>query len=161
GLHALGAARLADVAALRTASEGEASGVPLPARTGLVAEAGGRAPRRRLSRVLLDAAIRAARALLRELAALHPAARRPLAGRAEALRRIASDALGWRASEPGGEELSAALARGALGPPEVPIDQEELRLLLARRLADAGRVPLGGAGGGVQILNVTEARGRT
>ncbi|MBV8201374.1 MAG: PD-(D/E)XK nuclease family protein [Acidobacteria bacterium] len=48
-------------------------------------------------------------------------------------------------------ELPGALALGS----------EELRLLLARALGEGGRCPLGGDGGGVQVLSVAEARGRT
>ncbi|HXO25932.1 MAG TPA: hypothetical protein VOA80_01180, partial [Thermoanaerobaculia bacterium] len=48
-------------------------------------------------------------------------------------------------------EVPGALAMG----------REELRLLLARALGESGRCPLGGEGGGVQILSVSEARGRT
>jgi hypothetical protein len=48
-------------------------------------------------------------------------------------------------------ELPGALALG----------REELRLLLTRALGESGRCPLGGEGGGVQVLSVSEARGRT
>jgi hypothetical protein len=164
GLHALGAVRLAQVAALRTAGEGACEDLPLPLRAGLAADedGGARAPRRRLPRALLDAAIAAARALLVSLAALEaPPARRPLAERAAAVREIARRDLGWRDSDPGARELDSALAEGTLGPPEFPVDAEELRLLLERRLASEGRVPLGGQGGGVQVLSVTEARARS
>jgi hypothetical protein len=160
GLLALGAARLGQVGELATA--GAAADVELPLRAGLVAEEGGgaRAPRRRLRRALLDAAIGRAGDLLHRLAELEdPPLRRPLAERARAVREIARLALGWRDGDPGASELDSALAE--LGPPELALDAEELRLLLGRRLAAEGRTALGGAGGGVQILTVTEARGRT
>jgi hypothetical protein len=60
------------------------------------------------------------------------------------------------------QPLAAALAElqrevpGALA-----LGSEELRLLLARALGEGGRCPLGGDGGGVQVLSVAEARGRT
>jgi hypothetical protein len=56
------------------------------------------------------------------------------------------------------DELAADLPAG------FPITLAELARLLGRALAatpDAGTDPLGGAGGGVQVLSVTEARGRT
>jgi len=46
-------------------------------------------------------------------------------------------------------------------PAQLPLGSDELRLLLARALGDAGQCPLGGLGGGVQVLSVAEARGRT
>src|SRR5262249_33827427 len=120
------------------------------------AEDGGAvAPRRRLSRARLDAAIGAARGLVALLDAL---ALRPLAEHARALREIARE-LGWERSDPGAAELEAALAD--LGRPALEVDAEELRMLLERRLAGAGCEALGGTGGGVQVLSVTEARGRT
>jgi len=60
------------------------------------------------------------------------------------------------------QPLAAALAElrrevpGALA-----LGREELRQLLARALGEGGRCPLGGEGGGVQVLSVSEARGRT
>ena len=162
-LHALGAARLAQVAELPTRVEGAQGDVPLPVRAGLAADEDGvaYAPRRRLERSIVDATIRAARRLVADLAAFAaPPALRPLAERAQAIRAIATQ-LGWERGDPGLSELEAALADAALGPPDLDVDAEELRLLLERRLADAGRAALGGAGGGVQILNVTEARARS
>ncbi len=163
GLQALGAARLAQVAALGTAAEGASRDVLLPIRARIVATEDGRvrARSRLLPRPLLDAAIARARDLLARLAAFDaPPARVPLAERAAALRDLAATALGWRAGDPGADELESALADGALGPPTLPVDADELRLLIERRLAGEGRVPLGGAGGGVQVLTVTEARAR-
>src|SRR5262245_56121556 len=163
GLEAQGAARLAQVAALETADEGAGEDVPLPVRAGLAAgeDGGASAPRRRLRRALVDAAIARARDLVDRLAALEAPPARPLAERSAALRGIARAALGWRADDPGAAELEAALADGALGPPGLALDAEELRLLLARRLAGEGRVPLGGRGGGGQVLSVTGARARS
>ncbi len=163
GLLSFGAARLGQVAELATASEGSADDALLPVRTGLAPDenGGARARRRRLSRSLLDAAILRARDLLERLAALEaPPAVRSLGERAAAVGELARASLGWRDGDPGARELGSALADGALGPSELPVDAEELRLLLARRLAGEGCVPLGGAGAGVQVLTVTEARAR-
>ncbi|HXO43626.1 MAG TPA: PD-(D/E)XK nuclease family protein, partial [Thermoanaerobaculia bacterium] len=46
-------------------------------------------------------------------------------------------------------------------PGALALGREEMRLLLARALGESGRCPLGGEGGGVQVLSVSEARGRT
>ncbi len=60
------------------------------------------------------------------------------------------------------QPLAAALAQlEEEVPAGMSLDAEELRLLMARALGDRGQSPLGGAGGGVQVLSVAEARGRT
>jgi PD-(D/E)XK nuclease superfamily protein len=46
-------------------------------------------------------------------------------------------------------------------PPRLLLAPSEVRLLLEELLAPAGASALGGAGGGVQVLSVVEARGRT
>ena len=60
------------------------------------------------------------------------------------------------------EPLAAALdeLRREL-PGELQLGSDEVRLLLARALGDGGSCALGGEGGGVQVLSVAEARGRT
>jgi hypothetical protein len=50
--------------------------------------------------------------------------------------------------------------RGAL-PPDFPLTPGDLVLLVRRHLAPHFAVPLGGSGGGVQVLDATEARGRS
>jgi hypothetical protein len=60
------------------------------------------------------------------------------------------------------EPLAAAVAELRREvPAELQLGGEELRLLLARALGDGGSCSLGGEGGGVQVLSVSEARGRT
>jgi RecB family exonuclease len=60
------------------------------------------------------------------------------------------------------EPLAAAMAELQRElPGELELSSEELRLLLARALGDGGRCAMGGEGGGVQVLSVAEARGRT
>ncbi len=82
---------------------------------------------------------------------------------ADHLARVAAllrDDLGWNGSPP--DPVADALVRlGREVPPGFRLHFAELRTLLARALAEAGRSPLGGRGGGVQVLSVTEARGRT
>lgn len=46
-------------------------------------------------------------------------------------------------------------------PGDLALDGDELRMLAARALGEGGRCALGGDGGGVQVLTVAEARGRT
>jgi RecB family exonuclease len=79
-----------------------------------------------------------------------------LAQHAEWLGALAASALGWRDATPGRAELDAALQRAGASE---PVDRSELLEWLARALDGAGRVPLGGDGGGVQVLSVMEARG--
>ncbi len=66
------------------------------------------------------------------------------------------------ADDPGKQhDLVAALAASLRGlvPESVPVLREEFFSLAARRIDAAGRLPLGGAGGGVQVMSVTQARG--
>jgi hypothetical protein len=94
--------------------------------------------------------------------------RAPFEAHLRALRTFLGTGLGWRQddgteTDPGaGRLMEEALkeARAAI-PPALEIDREELRRILAGLLREAGRAPLGGKGGGVQVLSVTEARGRT
>ncbi len=53
------------------------------------------------------------------------------------------------------EELESAV------PADLELLADDLRQLLARALGGGGEVPIGGEGGGVQVLSVAEARGRT
>jgi hypothetical protein len=179
-LRALGAARLRDVAALR--AEAFDSGLALPIRQGLaalpvaavaaVAAAGaaedsagleveedeGRAvaKARRISGRQLRWGVQAAVRVHDRLAAWP---RRSRAGeQLAALRGL----LGELGLDDAAQPLAAALAQLQQ---EVPaamlLDGEELRLLATRALGDRGESALGGAGGGVQVLSVAEARGRT
>ena len=118
------------------------------------------ARRRWVRRALLAAAVDAARALLAELDEWpQPAAAGAHVAR---LRRLLTRHLRWR---PEGGELARLFdlldAVAADLPADLGLDFDELRLLLGRLLQTAGGGALGGAGGGVQVLSVTEARGRT
>ncbi len=178
---ALGAGRLRDVAELVIEPFLKDGSYPLPIRQGLrqtAAEEKGEnageigeigdssreayAARRRVNGAHLHAAVRAAGKLRGRLAGWPDEAR---AG--EHLRRVrallTSD-LGW---EPGSGAGTAAPVLSALAelerevPAEFPLTREELQTLLARALDGVGAAALGGHGGGVQVLTVTEARGRT
>jgi PD-(D/E)XK nuclease superfamily len=154
-LHTLGAARLGDVAGLR--AEGD---VALPVRRGLAASEpeGACAERRRLPVWALRAAAASAHALAARLEAWP--GRAPLGEQLARLRGVVEDELGWGEAWPGHAEVSA-LWRAPEAPPEAVLSREDFQLLLGRALADAGRDALGGAGAGVQVLSVMEARGRS
>ena len=70
--------------------------------------------------------------------------------------------LGWSASDPVRDEIQNALDRLSQGiPPSLRLDIDELTRTVTDALKMLGSDRLGGFGGGVQILDVTEARGRT
>ncbi len=116
--------------------------------------------RRRVKREVLEAACAAAaRAIeahqrLREPHPLHAALR--------ALLAFSERELGWRWDTPGRSELAAACAElEESSPASFTLDGGELRILLRRALRTAGTAPLGGSGGGVRVMTVTEARAHT
>jgi hypothetical protein len=159
GLHQLGAARVGDVAKLTPPQ----ADLALSARRGLCAPEASepaRAVRRRLSASTLGAAVRAAAAFDRRCARWPE--RAPLAGHLEQLRALVERELGWLADTPGHTALERALlAPDSDFPLDFELDRDELTLLLQRALEACGRAPLGGEGGGVQILNAMEARSRS
>lgn len=78
------------------------------------------------------------------------------------LDRLLVDAFGWNPEAPEIQPLRAARDRlSAEAPRELGVSLEELLPLLARAVEPESRDPLGGDGGGVAVLSVTEARGRT
>lgn len=86
----------------------------------------------------------------------------PFAVHARALRTLVAEGLGWTPGDEVHLQLEEALRlAGAEVPEGLELEREEVRLLLARLLLDGSNPPLGGKGGGVQLLSVTEARGRT
>ena len=69
------------------------------------------------------------------------------------MRALAGQELSWSA-----EEIAEALAATAdLEDSTLEVGYEDFALLLRSVLETAGRRPLGGDGGGVQVLDVTEA----
>jgi RecB family exonuclease len=165
GLHALGVARLRDVAALDPTSHlDERDALPLPARVGLAAPreegdegAGPYVRRRRLPGATLRAAISSARTIAARLAGWPESA--PLPDHAERLRALVREDLGWTATQ--SDAALGPIAGAVAELPALPLARDEWVLLLRRLLRDAGAVDLGGDGAGVQVLSVTEARGRT
>lgn len=172
--YSLGAGRLRDVAALDpgTFLQRHESGesYPLPIRQGLrtaaveegqeADEGDTYAARRRVDGAQLRAAVRTAGRVCERLAAWP--------GEAEAaehfrlLRALLVTDLGWDLEAADTGAVLAALAELEREvPADFPLTRDELRPLVARACAEVGVAPLGGDGGGVQVLSVTEARGRT
>lgn len=122
---------------------------------------GAAAPRRRIHGDVLRRAAAAARTLVRRLDEWPPTA---TSGEQFARLDGLLDLLGWPPADAVRDAIAAA--RDAL-PGDFPLGFDELRLLLDRSLggeagvAGIGTDPLGGRGGGVQVLTVVEARGRT
>ena len=163
GLRRLGLVRLGELAAHRL----DGRDVKLPVVSGWwegaapeVGEAM-QVERRRLRAGALASAVARARA------AVHPAG--PACARAEPARKqlaeliaLLAEDLGWDRRQPDWEAAHRELEglRSAL-PPDFPLAPGDLVLLVRRQLAPHFAVPLGGSGGGVQVLDATEARGRS
>lgn len=163
---AAGASRLGDA---RRVELPTSDWIILPLRQGIDTEAGEegeggreRASRRRLRAALLAGAIAAAGAVAERLERWR-GERLPARGHAAVLRELAGTHLGWPASLPARARLETALAALVReAPAELPLGFDELTLLLRRGLEpEALAEPLGGHGGGVQVLSVTEARARS
>jgi len=69
--------------------------------------------------------------------------------------------LGWKTDSPEAILASAAADTWSALDPESKLSFDEFVEIVAPRLTDLGNEPLGGQGGGVQVLDVVEARGRT
>ncbi len=174
-MGALGAARLRDVAALR--EQRFDGGVALPIRHGLrpagvpaVPPADGEPPPpdddgegravaklRRISEGKLRRGVAAAVRVHDRLAAWPPVATASV--QLEWLRGLLGD-LGLE-GDPALPLAAAAVELQREVPADLALGRDELRLLLERAMGDGGRCPIGGEGGGVQVLSVAEARGRT
>jgi superfamily I DNA/RNA helicase len=170
-LRALGATRLREAAALDAAEilQGRGS-YPLPSRQGIVELAMSespvegeeetvivQSPRRRLPGAALEAAIAHATALL-ELLDAWP----ERAVIADHLARVVEllEHLGWD-SAPDAAWRTALDELGAALPARLALRFDELLLLVSRRAESFGVEPLGGEGGGVQVLDVAHARSLT
>ncbi len=153
-LRSAGAERLGELRGLEAGRLCPGGELRLPVVTGSGGEEGWERIHRSLPRRALEAALREGRELLELLgerpAEAPPAALLRWAGRV--LRRLG---LGEGPAAAAMEGLAAELA--GVG----PVAWRHLEPLLARRLGSAGEEPLGGAGGGVQVLTVMEARSRT
>lgn len=117
------------------------------------------AARRRLDAGVLQRAIGAARAVVVRMERWP--ARGAFARHLAFLRGLVRDDLGWD-TVVGRDAVDAWLAELETSvPPDFPLSRDEFVLLCGRTLAARAEVPLGGEGGGVQVLGVMEARGRT
>lgn len=125
-----------------------------------------RAVRRRVPGAALRAVIQAARELTRRLDSWpREAELRVHIGWLDGLCR---QDLGWGGTVAGGRaevdmsEVSDGVAELVRDlPPTFRLSSEELTALVSPVLTSCGRPPIGGRGGGVQVLNVMEARART
>ncbi len=122
-------------------------------------DAPARAPKRKLNRRTLEVARARAQELEQQLR--HWPARAPLEQHLERLRHLLTGPLGWRTKTTGFDEVQRCVSQL---PNDVDaafeVESAELPLLLERALAPVGADPLGGKGGGVAVLNTTEARAR-
>ena len=189
-LHGMGVGRLRDVASLDLADLlGDAGHYALPVRRGFAVrvapegeaeegalEPGGdggdelgdaepargdvHASRRTVSRETLAWAVEAAGRLLARLESVRR--QETLGAQLAELRRLLHHELAWRPETAGFGDVQGRLAalESDIGS-GAALSFEDLRLLLRGALADAAVAPLGGEGGGVQVLSATEARGRT
>jgi RecB family exonuclease len=168
-LLSLGASRLRAAAELPLERLIRGPILPLPIRQGLGGDseedggegaASSHAARRSLPAGEVRGLVRAASRLMRHLAGWP--AQAPLATHVAHLHRLLREHLGWSA---GGGAYGIVAPALQLLATEIPaglrLGRDEVRQLLERRLEPGTTVPLGGAGGGVQLLTVTEARGRT
>lgn len=172
-LYALGTGRLRDVAELDATAVSRDGRYALPLRQGFFggptdtdAGEGGdevrpvRSCRRSVAEGDLERLARLARRTLDLLNDWPRGA--PVEGHLHRLGRLVTDALGWPPDAPELQPLHAARDRlSAEAPRELGLSLDELLPLLTRAAEPAGRDPLGGEGGGVAVLSVTEARGRT
>ncbi len=168
--YSLGAGRLRDVAELDPEAFLHNGSYALPIRQGLrtaaneegqEAEEGETyAARRRVDGGQIRAAVRTAGRVRERLSGWPEEA--PAAEHFRLLRALLVTDLGWdlEAADTGG--VLAALAELEREVPgDFPLTRDELRPLVVRACGEVGVAPLGGSGGGVQVLSVTEARGRT
>ncbi|HEY3567488.1 MAG TPA: PD-(D/E)XK nuclease family protein [Thermoanaerobaculia bacterium] len=171
----LGAGRLRDATELRLEDILRKGSYALPIRQGLqtageeedgVEEGDGvrsneaHARRRRIKGTLIRAAVRAARRTRERLSGWPAEA--PASEHLARLRALLTVDLGWDLDAEETAPVRAALEEleGEV-PGPFRLDRDEMRLLVEDLLMDAGAAALGGKGGGVQVLSVTEARART
>ena len=154
--HASGAARLIDIERLGSRTDGVPLRLP---RRGLELGADGTpiAPRRVLPAGRLALAVSAARQLSKHLASWPE--RAALSDHLDALESLVVEHLGWPSDGSARNELSAQTA--AAGSGRFELDREDFWLYLDARTEEMLRLPIGGAGGGVAVLSVAQARSRT
>lgn len=162
GLRVLSLTRLRDLAELRADDPKLVRGVPLPLDPGISGDAEEPEGKQRAPRLTSDRAAPAidrAGVLLGVLEDRPGAA--PVSVHLEWTGRLL-EALGW-SDNAGHREavMDAAAGLAAELAAVAGLDSAEWSAELVRRLDAVGDVAVGGRGGGVQLLSVTEARGRT
>lgn len=155
-----GAVRARDVAKIDWklhASQDSADTVSLPTTT---PSASGRLTRRRVAIADLEQTASRLTTLVERAQDLDSEA--SWAEHAARLTRFTRDGVGWASDDPTFQLLVRVLER-ASGELDVdtPLRFREFARALARLFEKEAELPFGGAGGGVQILTATEARGRT
>lgn len=161
-MFGLGASRLEELASVTSEEVLRQEFYPLPVRLGYSNDEDDseiRLARRRVPTV----EIRRARDQATELCGLFDTwkGRHSWEVHLEKLSRLTS-ALGWATAGAVMADVQKALDRLSLGiPVGLELDLDEFTQTLNGALTGIGLDPLGGVGGGVQILDVTEARGRT
>ncbi|MCU0303456.1 MAG: PD-(D/E)XK nuclease family protein [Thermoanaerobaculales bacterium] len=162
GLRVLSLTRLRDLAALRHDDPRLVRGVPLPLGPGLVGPdrtPPGEARTPRLSSARVAPAIEVARGLVEMLEGWPD--RAPPAVHLERTGRLLLS-LGWSADDGHGAAVVATTRELAAELPDrLELESAEWTSELIRRLDGLGEIPVGGQGGGVQLLSATEARART
>ncbi len=154
----LGAGARSAVAPDADAEGAEAVEIPPGAGTGVAAPLA--APRRWLSGKRLSAACGAAARVLDRLA-LAVATDDSFESHGNRIRALALRDLAWRPDAPESQLLFKALDSLLNDLPTLEVSFDDFAHLLGKILLEAGAEPLGGAGGGVQVLSVMESRART
>lgn len=166
-LQALGAARVKDIARIELDDLLEdPRHYALPTRLGISVhgdEAGDdslpRSDRRKVSAELLSRTIASASEFVRACESWPAEA--DLETHAATLHALLAGPLGWHGSSEVSDDVAEALERlRAEAPTTLSLPQVEFVRLLEQLLEAAGATPIGGRGGGVAVLDVTEARGR-
>jgi len=154
--HASGVARLVDMQRLGDRADGARLRLP---RRGLALDADGTpvAPRRKLPAGRFGLAVSAARQVTKHLATWPE--RAALSDHLDALESLVVEHLCWPADESARTELLARTE--AAGSGQFELDREDFWLYFDARTAEMLRLPIGGAGGGVAVLSVEQARSRT
>lgn len=161
GLRVLGASRLGELAALEP-TPGKDVRLPLTTGSAVRSDTDPRSGRELVKAQLpaRDLALAVAAAECLRLRLVEWPERASLAIHLARFGELRREDLGWSA-----QDEPEVRVRGALAELEVPATAElelwEVALLLRRALPPAAAQLLGGAGGGVQVLGVTEARART
>jgi len=154
--HASGVARLADAARLDPRADGARLRLP---RRGLALAKDGKpiSPRRRLPTGRFAQAAAAARLVSDHLARWPE--RAALSDHLVALRSLVAEQLCWPSDDVARTDLFARFE--ATGSALFELDREDFWLYFGARTEKMLALPIGGAGGGVAVLSVEQARSRT